>query len=168
MAYKYRYFKIHDVGCVLQVSISSTAKEIFDYMDEYLENVRTVKGFDPSDDSFDDDEFMRWMVNGTKNTAITGTAGHGCMMRSFPFWKFRRLFVPPYVPYYYRVYSPKAGWGCCYTDNYGYDEWDDHWPDLFEEQGLRYTRIPNNLYIISNALSRLHRGKNPQKEISSF
>ena len=51
--YKFRYFKIHDVDCVSQVSISSTAKEIFDYMDEYLENVCTVKGFDPSDDSFD-------------------------------------------------------------------------------------------------------------------
>ena len=53
MAYKYRYFKIHDVGCISQVSISSTAKEIFDYMDEYLENIQSVQGFDPSDDSFD-------------------------------------------------------------------------------------------------------------------
>lgn len=53
MAYKYRYFKINDVGCVSQVSISSTIKEIFDYMNEYLENIKSVKGFDPSDDSFD-------------------------------------------------------------------------------------------------------------------
>lgn len=49
---KIREFLIEDLDCIVTVAISPTRKEVFSYMDEYIENSLECDYFDPYDESF--------------------------------------------------------------------------------------------------------------------
>ena len=51
MNIKNRVFKIEDIDCEITVEFTSKKKDIFDIVDEYIENL-PYEWFDPADDSF--------------------------------------------------------------------------------------------------------------------